>query len=304
MRTRFTLFVAGLFALGCGGSDQAEMEEAPPAAAEAASPSAADEAALDAFRQSYVEHYNMHHADVIAGMYADSAMGVWANGTITSGRAAVEAYNAAQFAEGNPQLNLTTAATQVLGDHAVTRGTWSVQATAEGGEPVTQAGEYLTVFGREGDAWKIDAVVTNFTAEPPADMEYVPWPAETPADEGTMKEFVAAWQSAYNAGDFATVASMYAPDAHVAFSNTPPVTGPAALEALLNERSAEGASTVEIHDVYTEDLGGGWFVDFGWYRLTPAAGTARDGVYASLSEVQADGTRKIHWHISNGQPAN
>lgn len=303
MRAHFTPFILASFvAIGCGPADQAETVDSTQPAAAATDASAAEEAALDALRASYVQHNNMHHADIVAAMYADSAVGLWANGEISVGRSAIQTYLETQYV-GSPTLELTGDETMVFGDNAVTRGTWRVATTPEGGAAMNVSGQYMTVFGKVADEWKIGAVLTNFSAPPPADMPMGAGPADPPPDMGTLGTLVTAWTEHYNAGDGAAVAALYADDAHVAFADAPAVTGRAAVASLLAERMAPGA-TIEIHDVETTDLGDGWAGDGGWYTLTmPADGggtTTRSGTYMMLVRQQADGSWRIHWHISNG----
>ena len=60
---------------------------------------------------------------------------------------------------------------------------------------------------------------------------------------------------------------------------------------------------IEIHDVGTLDLGGGWALDGGWFVVTattPDGPMAQEGTYMNLVRQQPDGTWKIHWAVSNG----
>jgi hypothetical protein len=74
---------------------------------------------------------------------------------------------------------------------------------------------------------------------------------------------------------------------------------------LLTQRLSAGSPQITIHDVYTQDLGDGYTLDGGWYELTRNAegqSVQRSGMYVLLAHLQADGSYKIQWHVSNGRP--
>lgn len=305
MQSRLGLFLlAGALVAGCApGAD--EEADAVPATATTESATAADEAALEQIRADYVTHYNMQHADVVAGMYTDSAFALWSDGAVTMGRPAVQTYLQENVAT-SPTLNLTTGGTMVLGENAVAHGTWDVSATPEGAtEPVAMKGHYLTYFTKVNGEWKIGGVITNFDAAPPEGFEFAETGQEEPPEEGTMGELVNAYVQAFNAGDAAAVANLYTEDGFHAYANLPAAEGRAAIQTVLAERFAAGAPTIEIHDVGTMDLGNGWALDGGWYTFTaPAEGGATEtqqGTYMNLVQQQPDGSWKIHWGVSNGR---
>jgi hypothetical protein len=66
-----------------------------------------------------------------------------------------------------------------------------------------------------------------------------------------------------------------------------------------------GTQEIEIHDMGTIELEPGWAIDGGWYTLnttTPEGAITQTATYLSLLRQQADGSWKIHWSVSNGQP--
>lgn len=304
MRRLLSLLVAGLVFAGC--AEQAGEEEMPENAAseEVAAPSA-DEAAIEEIRASYVQHYNLHHAPVVADLYADSSVALLADGGIQEGKAEILAWLEGTMA-GTPTLELTTIDKRVFGDYAVAIGEYSVQATPPGGAATTSAGHYLTLFERGDAGWKIDAVITNFNAPPPADFPWAADAGEAPPEDGTMKALTDSWAQHYNLGHANVVAGLYEADARASFSDSPMLNGPAEIEATLAQRIAEMSPQITIHDVYTLDLGDGYALDAGWYEMTTnVQGTAaqRTGTYVLLVHQQADGSHKILWHVSNGHPA-
>lgn len=300
------LLLAGVLAAGCA-PDADEQAEAPAAEATAESATAADEAAIEQISADYVTHYNMQHADVVANLYADSAFALFADGANRMNRAEVLEDLQADVA-GAPTLDLTTGDVMVMGDNAVGHGTWSVRTTMEGAaEPMTVGGHYMTYFVRVNGEWKIGGVITNFGESPPAGMPMVGPEGDPPPDEGTMGEMVNAYVQAFNAGDAAAVSNMYTEDGFHAYANLPPAQGRSAIASTLQDRFAAGQPTIEIHDVGTVDLGNGWAIDGGWYVMTaPGEGgatMAQNGAYLNLLQRQTDGTWKIHWGVSNGNPA-
>jgi ketosteroid isomerase-like protein len=295
--------MAGLVLAGCA-SDAGEEGMAENVASEEVAASSADEAALEEVRASYVQHYNLHHASVVADLYADSSIALVADGGVHENKPAILAWLEGSM-EASPTLDLNAIETREFGDFAVALGEYSVQATPPGGESMTNAGHYLTVFSRMDEGWKIIGVITNFDAERPAEFPYAEMTGETPTDEGTMKSLTDAWAQHFNLGHASVVADLYEENARASFSDSPMYEGRAAVEAALTETLSAGSPQIVIHDVYTMDLGSGYAVDFGWYEMTiNAEGQTmeRAGAYIVLNHQQPDGTYKIQWHVSNGQP--
>jgi uncharacterized protein (TIGR02246 family) len=302
MTARFlTLFASALLATACADADQEDPDAATPPAAEVT----AEEAALEQLRADYMSHYNLHHPDVVAGMFTDSAFALWADGTVSMSRAQVQSNLEADMAS-SPTLDLQTDDVMVFGDNAVARGSYSVNLSPAGADPVTLTGNYLTHFNRTDGAWKINGVATNFNALPPEGA--VPEaPADDeppPPDSGTMGDIVAAYTQMMSAGDWAGLANLYTEDAVASFSNAPQIEGRSAIQARFAERFT-GPATIELHDVGTLDLGAGYAIDGGWFTLTaptPEGNVTQGGTYLNLMQQQPDGSWKIHWSLSNGQP--
>jgi len=301
LRLMLPIVIAGLV-IGCGGESGGEAA-ADAEAAEMAAPSA-DELALEQVRADYVTHYNLHHASMVADLFSDSSVFLQADGGIYEGKDGITASLEATMA-GSPTLSLETTETMVVGDQAVAIGAYTVQTTAPEVGAVNMAGTYLTHFHRENDAWKISAVITNYNAPPPAGLPAGTAPDEAPPDNGTLEDVVSAYVQHFNLGHPDMVAALYTDDARVSFSNDVLLEGKAAVQAALAERMATGSPKIEIHDVATMELGDGWLLDGGWYRLTatpPEGSITQEGTYMTLVRTMPDGTRKIHWSVTNGQP--
>lgn len=300
MRLGFAVVVlASALVVACGrdagseGSAEAASDVAP----------SADEAAIQQIATDYAQHYNLHHASVVADLFSDSAVALYADGGIHVGKAAITADLEADMAN-SPNLTLTPASVMVFGDRAVGHGEYTVTLTPPGGTATTLAGHYMTAFGRQNGAWKIDGLLTNLNADPPADLPMGESPAEAPPDNGTMTELVAGYTEHFNLGHANAVAALYTEDATVSFANRPVSQGRAAVEAALAERLAVGSPKIEIHDVNTEDIADGWKLDGGWYRVTatpPEGAITQEGTYVLLARREPDGSWKIHWAVTNGR---
>lgn len=298
MKVQLSLLFISTLVLGACAP---ETEPAP--AAQPAAERSADETALDEVRADYVGLYNAGDAAGVANLYVDSAIALWADGVISMGKPAILENIQGDLA-GSPTLELATDGTMFFGDNAVGHGRYTVSMTV-GEAPVSLAGHYLTHFERRGGEWRIGGVITNFEAPPPEGMLEEPPEMEAPPDEGTLQAFTAAYAQAVQARDWDAIAAMYTDDAVVAFSNLAPVRGPAGVRALYAERFGDVAPTMEIHDVGTLDLGDGHALDGGWYRWTaalPEGAVEQGGTYMSLVQQQADGSWKIRWQVTNGQP--
>jgi ketosteroid isomerase-like protein len=296
------LLLAALFLTAC--ADGAREESAETAAASEVSP---DEAAIDQIRTDYIAHYNQAHPQIVAAFFTDSAFGLWADGAIRMGKPAIEAGLQEDLGTPpTPTLDLQNGELTLFGDRAVGRGTYAVNVTPPQGAPATINGSYLTYFVKANGEWKIHGVLTNFHAPPPEGTPLKEPEGEPPPDEGTMKEFVASYMQAYNAGDWAAVANFYAEDAQVAFANIAPLSGKAAVQARFVERFGTNKPTLEVHDVGTVDLDATHKLDGGWYTLNAlspeGARMTQSGTFLNLLEQQADGSWKIKWAVTNGNP--
>ncbi len=305
MKLRLSIAVLASLAVAACAGDAGQEGMAEDAAVEM-SPMAADEAAIDQIRMDYVEHYNMHHPDMVAALYADSAFWLGADGRVSMGKEEILAGLTDAMA-GSPTLDLTSDETMVMGDNAVARGQYTVSVTPEGAaEPMTLAGAYMTYFVRVDGEWKINGALTNYNAAPPEGLPYAEGTSdEPPPEEGTMGELITAYETHFNLGHASMVADLFTEDGVAGYGNLPVRTGRAGIETTLNERLAISPQ-IDLHDVGTIELGGGWALDGGWYELTATteAGPANtQGGYLILARQAEDGTWKIHWAFSNSQPA-
>ena len=141
--TMRALFIVTLFiALSVACSRQ--TPDAPPPAA--VGPKQVSEAFLTA--------YNAKDAVKIASLYADDAELMPPDSQPLKGRAAIEALFREKF-EQKCVMELSSIRSDVSGGHAFDTGTMSVTMPAENGSSQKVSGNYLAVFKRVGDEWKI-----------------------------------------------------------------------------------------------------------------------------------------------------
>jgi uncharacterized protein (TIGR02246 family) len=296
MKPHLPLLAMAVLVVACGG--EGAEQAAGDAAMEAAPTAAGDEAAIDALRSSFVEHYNLHHASVVADLYADSAVFLAADGSVQEGKAAILAALEQQMA-GSPTIELNATDRMTFGDHAAVLGTYTVNSTPEGAAPMALGGHYMSHFVRTDAGWKINTVVTNYNAPPPANLPAATSMTEAPPDNGTLKDLVGAWTAHFNAGHADSLAALYTADAKASFSDRGMAEGQSAIAAALSENQTPGAS-ITIHDVATMDLGNGYALDGGWYEISAGGAVQQGGTYMLLAH-QENGAYRIKWHVSNGR---
>jgi uncharacterized protein (TIGR02246 family) len=303
LRIGFLMLAAGLVA-SCGGADTGEQAASMPAAEPTDVSSA--EAAIDQVRADYMTAYNNHDAAGVAALFGDSATMLEASGAVEMGRGAIESGLTEQMA-GSPMVQIDGAATMVFGDMAMNRGTYTLNMTAPDGTSMSTAGSYMSGLQQVDGAWKIMGLITNLNAPPPEGYPMATWEGERPPDAGTMTALVNAYVTAFNAGDAAAVAALHTDDAVLALANEPVAMGRAAIEAALAQGISAGSPQLEVHDVYTMPIEGGYAVDSGWFRTTattPDGTVTSEGTYMALNKQEADGSWKIHWMVTNEHPAS
>ncbi|MFQ5529990.1 MAG: YybH family protein [Gemmatimonadota bacterium] len=293
---RWTLLPLALLAGACQAADDAAEVAAE---TEAASALAADEAALDELRAYYAEHFNLGHASMVAELYTDTAVTLFADGSVNLGRAEIEA-GLTEIIAGSPAITITREAVHVADDAAVARGAWTMETPVEGAEPAASSGHYLTVFTRGDSGWKIQAVVSNYDTEVPAEAltGVISENVDDEEDDGTIA-LVTAYEEAWAAGDTEALSMMWTEDAHAAFSMSPAIEGRPAIA----ERLAEVvAGTIDIHPKATLPMGDGYAAIGGWYQVDTDEGSTT-GTYLSLVRATDDGSHQLHWGVSNGRPS-
>jgi uncharacterized protein (TIGR02246 family) len=107
-------------------------------------------------------------------------------------------------------------------------------------------------------------------------------------DIRAIKEVNVAWNKAYNAGDGAAVAALYADDAVLSVPRKPPMRGKEAINAYyLNDAPSFAATEVTVADDAASEVGesGDLAWQWGTYRNTNKAGEVQEtGKYLTVFE--------------------
>jgi uncharacterized protein (TIGR02246 family) len=113
-----------------------------------------------------------------------------------------------------------------------------------------------------------------------------PAPVDTTADQTAIKEVTTTWFKAYNSGDAATGAALYAEDAVLMPPHAPVTNGRAAIQAFLAKDSAgtKAAGLTLVNGAETAGVNGDWGWNSGAYTVVDGSGKVVDsGSYLSVS---------------------
>jgi uncharacterized protein (TIGR02246 family) len=119
---------------------------------------------------------------------------------------------------------------------------------------------------------------------------------DTAADKAAIRAVSIAWKNAYNAGDAAAVAALYAEDALLSAPGERPLVGNPAISEYFAKKVAEfSAAGLTVADAPMGDVGASGDLGFQWetYRVTDRSGAVVDaGKLLTLF-----GRRKGKWMI-------
>ncbi len=123
--------------------------------------------AIDAGNTAYIATQQRGDAKAFAALYADNAASIGTDGSVTRGRAAIEAAAAASLASSTfLRGTITTTDLAVDGDTAYEEGTYLFTIKPKNKPAADYTGRYLTIWARQPDgAWKIQTD-TGFAARP------------------------------------------------------------------------------------------------------------------------------------------
>lgn len=303
MRHRTMLFLlVAAFAAACAEPAPQDDAEAMPESSAQAADARTGVAAIDALAEEWEAAYNAHDPDAVVALHAEEAWVYPADGGGFEGREAVRGWLADAMGP-SPSIEITPVETRIFGDRALSMGTYDVSATTPDGEPMSFSGAYLNALERMDGQWTIVGTMTNYDATPPEGWAWnAPSEGEAPEEDDALAGLIEAYETAWNAGDAAGVAALYAEDARVAYSDGPILEGRAAVEAAAAERTT-GEGTLDIHQVGSQELGEGWMATGGWWEMTSADGeVVTTGSWMNLNEVLDDGTARVWWTLSNAVP--
>lgn len=260
--------------------------------------------ALNELRAQYMDHVNTGNAPMVAELYAEDALYMPSSGHYAAGPEAIRA-RAEEIAAAAPTLTITPVETEISGDWAIERGTYSTEVTPEGGEVMSQSGRYLTLSRRQADgSFKLHWVLSNYDAPPPPEAQEGMATETAEVMAGGDPELAALaeeWQTHYNLGHPEMTAELHAEDGVVMGSAAPTAEGRAAIQAYIAEQTAASAEAT-ITQAATE-IFGDWAVGRGTYetQLTPAEGETINlaGYWMTVCRRDDAGEWKIQWLITN-----
>ncbi len=129
----------------------------------------ADIKAIHALGDQYAAAVNSSDAAAVAATYADDGIEMPPDQAATEGRQAIQAQYETLYKENALKFALTSLETQVAGDWAYDRGTYTVTVTPKSGKPMGQTGKYLEINKRQPDgSWKVHRVIWNSNEPPPS----------------------------------------------------------------------------------------------------------------------------------------
>lgn len=131
--------------------------------------SAQDEMAVDQLRSAWEAAYTAGDAAALAGLYTQDAVAMYNEEPSVNGRAAIQAYYEAMFAEVTIDGGLTSEVMDVDGDLAFDSGTFSATITPKaGGDPTQRMVRYVVIVRRDTDgSWRLARTISNL--QEPAD---------------------------------------------------------------------------------------------------------------------------------------
>jgi uncharacterized protein (TIGR02246 family) len=115
----------------------------------------------------FVETFNRGDAAALAAMYDTAGVVLAPNAPVMRGRQNIEALWAGARQQGFKTLNLVVNSVEVIGDHAIELGSYTLVVQPAGQAEMTDRGKYIVVWKRQADGtWKLYRDAFN-TSMPP-----------------------------------------------------------------------------------------------------------------------------------------
>jgi len=176
------------------------------ASASACAPKVNDAADVQAIKQSvetFAKAMNAGDGEALVSVMTEKT--IWADNhfPVVVGRSAVKQKYDAQFGMFTIAFQAPVEEVRVVGDLAVSRGTWTITLTPKAGglAPITDAGSWMAISSRQPDgSWKWDSLVPNSNR---------PMPGATAdgADEQAIAKIEQDWAAGMVKGDMAALES-------------------------------------------------------------------------------------------------
>jgi uncharacterized protein (TIGR02246 family) len=244
--------------------------------------------------------YNDRDPAAVGALYSRHARWMAADGSVFSGRAAIQSAMELFMTEAPPVLTLHELARVESGSHAVSRGTYRLSGELDGRD-MSIGGAYLNVLRREDEGWRILCQQMNY------DIAMVPelWAGQRQVFEDLPLTGTLLPQLAFGAQDVAADdgASAWTPDAYVALPGGGWVGGPPSISRSLRAGRRSGPRLgLVMHDLETLRVDGGLAMGIGWYELGPETRDPIWGSYTLLARRVPRGTWLVHWMVATASP--
>jgi uncharacterized protein (TIGR02246 family) len=147
-RSRSLVIVASLLLCACA-AQQSSTSTNPRAAA-------AVRAAIEQANARFTEAFNRGDAAALAAMYDTGAVVLAPNAPPMRGRQNIEALWAGGRQQGFRTLNLVVNSVEVIGNHAIELGSYTLVIQPAGQGEMTDRGKYMVLWKRQSDgSWKL-----------------------------------------------------------------------------------------------------------------------------------------------------
>jgi uncharacterized protein (TIGR02246 family) len=115
----------------------------------------------------FVETFNRGDAAALAAMYDTGGVVLAPNAPVMRGRQNIEALWAGARQQGFKTLNLAVNSVELIGDHAIELGSYTLVIQPPGQSETTDRGKYMVLWKRQADGtWKLYRDMFN-TSMPP-----------------------------------------------------------------------------------------------------------------------------------------
>ena len=174
--------------------------------AAACAPKVNDPADVEAVKQTveaFAKAMNAGDAEGLVAMMTDKTVYADNHFPVAVGKAAVQPMYAAQFSMFNAEFQAPVDEVRVVGDTAVSRGTWKITLTPKAGTlaPIVDRGSWMALSSRQADgSWKWESVVPN--SDQP-----LPGATSDGADEQAIAKIEQDWAAAMVKGDVSVLES-------------------------------------------------------------------------------------------------
>lgn len=113
--------------------------------------------AINKLREEFVRVNNTNNASAIATFYTDDTVVMPPNDQTITGKQGIESWHQTLWDQFTTELTVSHVETQVVGDWAFDRATYTIKVTPKaGGESMEDAGRYLEILQKQADgSWRI-----------------------------------------------------------------------------------------------------------------------------------------------------